>query len=380
MLKPRLEDPRGNEIVARSLTHDPVNNSILLGCPACPHYDECGGLAVSASLMDCLDLCCGLPDRCTRVCPNAPERFVQQRREILGFDFDNIPRAPSLPVRLPDELMELIYHGSRRVRPLRASVLALRLADLVDFRRKRLRFSSRAELCDAFHIDPAAAIVLSGVDHDHRIEPWWSLGEHREEILKGLAQLGISLVTTPNFSVVLDNPRMDDLHALKRIGIVFAEFQHAGIPCALHPNGRTERDFDRWAKFIAERPEVGIIAYEFITGPGQKLHRGFHLDQLARLARASGRPLDIIVRGDPAVIPTLRRDFRTVYYIDTTAFIKAQKRQAPERVANDSLRWISARTPTGAPLDALLEMDLSEQLTYLRASYYGGTLSTARAA
>ncbi len=380
MLKPRKEDMRGDDTVARSLTHDQTNNSISLGCAFCPHFEECGGLAVPASLMDCLDLCCGHPEGCTRVCANAPERFVQQRREILGFGFGNIPRGPVLPVALPDQLFEMIYHGSRRHGPLKAKVVALRLADLVDFRKKGLRFASRKELCEAFRIDDTAAIVLSGVDHDHRIEPWWSLGEQRAEVLKALFNLGISLVTTPNFSVVLDNPRTDDLHALKRIGIVFAEFQAAGIPCALHPNGRTDRDFERWGQFIAERPEVTILAYEFITGPGQKLHKQIHLGHLASLAKAAGRPLDIIVRGDPAVIPELRRWFRTVYYIDTTAFMKAQKRQTAERVANDSLRWVSTPTPVGTPLDDILETDVGEQLAYLRASYYGVNIGLAKAA
>src|SRR5690606_9661401 len=129
-----------------------------------------------------------------------------------------------------------------------------------------------------------------------------------------------------------DNPRTDDLHSMKRIAIVFSEFQHAGIACALHTNGRTPTDFRRWGAFIAERPEVQVLAYEFITGTRQKLRQQFHLDQLAYLASVANRPLDLLVRGDPSVIPFLLPHFRRLIYIDTTAFVKTQKRHMARRL------------------------------------------------
>jgi hypothetical protein len=54
------------------------------------------------------------------------------------------------------------------------------------------------------------------------------------------------MATTPNYSLFVDRPRWDDLHAMKRIAIVHGEFLEAGMPGALHVNGRTDRDFERW--------------------------------------------------------------------------------------------------------------------------------------
>jgi hypothetical protein len=187
-----------------------------------------------------------------------------------------------------------------------------------------------------------------------------------------MRRVGIDLVTTPNFSVVLDQPRTDDMHAMKRILITFDEFTRGGIACALHPNGRTDRDFERWTAEIAARTEVKTLSYEFITGPGRKARQRWHLDRLGDLAAAAGRDLDIVVRGDPDVIGFLRKHFRKVIYIETTAFMKTLKRQRAERVGNDSLRWISNPTGTGEALDSLFSHNLHERISLLRSVYYAG--------
>ncbi|MBU2582439.1 MAG: DUF4417 domain-containing protein [Alphaproteobacteria bacterium] len=321
--------------------------------------------------MDCLDLCCKAPDRCTRVCRNRPEDFVDQIREIDGFEFHNVPRAPAKRVHFRSNVVPLIYHGSSRARALRHDMFALRLPDLVSFKTARLKFADRAALCRSFGIDPAAQIILTGANLDHRIEPWWSLGAKRVPLIQAMVSLGIELVTAPNFSVVLDQPRTDDMHAMKRIAIVFSEFQEHGLACALHPNGRTDKDFDRWARFIADRGEVSVLAYEFITGPGRVARKPFHLARLADLSRAAGLDLDIIVRGDPSVIPYLRQHFRNVVYIETTAFMKSIKRQRAERVGNDRLRWTHSPTAPDGDIDQLFAHNLKERSALLALHYYG---------
>jgi hypothetical protein len=80
--------------------------------------------------------------------------------------------------------------------------------------------------------------------------------------------LGIVLVTAPNYSLILNVPRQDNLHNMKRIALVWAEFMAGGVACALHVNGRTPYDYMRWRDFVAERPEVRHIAFEFGTGAG----------------------------------------------------------------------------------------------------------------
>ncbi|ANL49615.1 hypothetical protein AMC87_PB00291 (plasmid) [Rhizobium phaseoli] len=370
MNKP-TEDLRSIELRGRRLTDDPHSNPMLLGCYGCPQLAVCGGLHVSEKVFDCLALCCGNKAGCTQVCPNAPERFVKQRREIDNFSLDNVQRTMPLGFCTKIDVAALIYHGSNRAEPLSADAVALRLADLVSFKSGSLKFSTREQLCGAFQISPLARIIVSGVDHDNRVEPWWTLGERRQRVIPELHQLGIELVTVPNFSVVMDVPRTDNFHAMKRIALMFAEFQKYGLVCALHPNGRTEFDFQRWANFISTRPEVEVLSYEFITGPGLKARREFHLNMLAFLAQSAGRPLDLVVRGDPHVLKFLRPHFRSVVYIDTTAFVKTMRRRKAKRIGNLVLDWPSEHTAPGELLDHRLQHNVDEQVAYLRNSFFG---------
>lgn len=323
------------------------------------------------SIWDCTDLCCGKPEQCTNVCVTNPAQYVDQNREIIGFDLANIPRLAGNYNPLKHDVVPLIYHRTGRVRPVAGKIFALRLHDVVDFNRGEVRFPTRELLCDAFKIDGTAKIILSGVDHDERIEPWWTLHDRRMRVLHQLRGLGIDLVTAPNFSLLLDKPRTDDLHAMKRIAIVWSEFEQHGIACALHVNSRTLKDFERWNDFIKLRDEIGVIAYEFITGAGKKARRQFHIDGLCKIAQSSGRPLDIVVRGDPDVIAHLKRDFRNVIYIDTTAYMKTIKRQRAARSGNSKLDWTTSRTDLPGEVDEMLKHNLDEQTIFLRDRFYG---------
>ena len=83
---------------------------------------------------------------------------------------------------------------------------------------------------------------------------------------------------------------------MKRIAIVHQEFLSEGMPAALHVNARTDRDWERWREYVAARPEVAHIAFEFGTGAGWGERMGWHTAQLAQLARAVNRPLHLVVR------------------------------------------------------------------------------------
>ena len=380
MLNIERPDPRSNELIIESLTDDSDANAMALGCATCPLKQTCGGLSVRENIVDCLDLCCGQPSGCTRVCRNKTAAYVDQVREIGDFYLRNVPRAPALPITLNQEVIPLVYHGSSRAAALQNDIFALRLPDLVNYATGELRFKTREELCAAYHISPDAEIMLTGVNQDTRIEPWWALTDKRVPIIKQLVSLGIKLVTVPNFSVVLDHPRHDDMHAMKRIGLLFSEFQTAGLPCALHPNGRTDQDFVRWRRFIAAREEVRMLAYEFTTGPARMARIGFHLDHLAKLAEGAKRDLDIIVYGKPDFIPNLRKSFRKVVYVETTSFMKSIKRQRAVRETNDALAWAPAPTQVGEVIDPLFAHNLYERALYLKAKYFGGRHDLSKAA
>ena len=380
MLNTERPDPRSNELIIKSLTDDPDANPMALGCATCSLIETCGGLCVRESIVDCLDLCCGQPSGCTRVCRNKTAAYVDQVREIGDFFLRSVPPAPALPITLNQEIIPLVYHGSSRAAALQNDIFALRLPDLVNYATGELRFKTREQLRAVFRISADAEIMLTGVNQDARIEPWWALADKRIPIIKQLVSLGIKLVTVPNFSIVLNHPRHDDMHAMKRIGLLFSEFQTAELPCALHPNGRTKQDFVRWRRFIAAREEVRILAYEFITGPARRARIGFHLDQLAWLAEGAGRDLDIIVYGKPDVIPTLRESFRNVVYIETTSFMKSIKRQRAVRKINDALAWAPAPTRVDEVIDPLFAHNLCERTLYLKAKYFGDRENLSKAA
>src|SRR5690606_17747860 len=121
-------------------------------------------------------------------------------REVGGFAFDLEPRAeqqwpPNLPAVIP-----LLYHGSSRATVFAPPVAALPLYKLID-RSGSPRFRSRDDLCQHFRIAPSTTVVLSGTADDRPLERWWSLGLRRSLILEGLRDIGVAVVTTPNYSL-----------------------------------------------------------------------------------------------------------------------------------------------------------------------------------
>jgi len=144
------------------------------------------------------------------------------------------------------------------------------------------------------------------------------------------------------------------LHAIKRIFMAWAEFASAGLSAALHLNARTEYDYQRWADLIRERPEIGVVAFEFATGCGRGERIEFHAAQLVLLARSAGRPLDIIVRGGLRVLPQLNQAFRRVTLLETDAFTRTHRRRRAYLNEAGRLRWAAWPTEADAPLDELL--------------------------
>src|SRR3546814_14395548 len=65
-------------------------------------------------------------------------------------------------------------------------------------------------------IEPNARVVVAGGARDKKIERYWA-AKDRPAMLQQLAALDIALITPPNYSVLTDVPRTDNLHAMKRI-------------------------------------------------------------------------------------------------------------------------------------------------------------------
>ena len=205
-----------------------------------------------------------------------------------------------------------------------------------------------------FAIAPEAAVILTGTDRDAPIERWWSLGPQRREAIRALRALGVTFVTTPNYSLFTDRPRWDDLHSMKRIAITHEEFLSEGVPAALHVNARTETDWERWAQHIAARPEITHIAFEFATGSGHAARIEWHAAQLLRLAGAVERPLHLVLRGGLRVLPALAAAFSGITLLETSVFMKTTYRQRALSLGPARLTWQSSPTDASGTIDTLL--------------------------
>jgi len=341
------------------LWDDPQTAPASLGCWTCMDREACGGAHKGASFFDCSDYClCADKSTCDLVCRGNPAGFVERVREVGGLDLMNAPRAPYNPIDPLPSMVPLIEHRSARIGKLNFPIVALPLYALIDLSGGTLKVRDRESLATLFGIDPTARLVVSGVARDRKIERYWELSD-RATLLNELRSLDVSLITPPNFSVLTDVPRSDNLHAMKRILLACMEMANAGLPTALHLNARTETDYRRWTELLAHRPEIECLAFEFATGAGRGSRIDWHVAQLSRLADNVGRPLRLIARGGVRVLETLRHSFDGVTVIDTDAFNRTRCRKQAYFTEAGKLLWRSHPTAVGEPLDALLDQNVA---------------------
>jgi hypothetical protein len=331
---------------------------MALGCTACLDREACGGIRKRDGQFSCLDNCCGSPTTCDGMCPNNPVGFLAKMREVNGLALDSLPHATPCPAAALPSYVSYLYHGNRRAVPLDAEAVALPLR-LFYRAGGALRFASRAEVEARFGVGPRAGIVLIGSGRDKAIESWWKLSERRAAVLAGLRALGVVLITSPNYSMFTDEVRYNDMHAMKRIGIVWQEIVDAGIPGAYHLNACTSHDYRRLAAFIAERPEVTDVAFEFKTGAAWRKRLPFHLAELAQLANRVGRPLHLVMIGGVPALPVLSAAFARITYIDTSAFMTTMHRQRLYFGNDRKMKKASELTLNGQTLDGLLRENLA---------------------
>ena len=141
---------------------------------------------------------------------------------------------------------------------------------------------------------------------------------------------------------------------MNRIAITHEEFLSEGVPAALHVNARTDTDWERWTQYIAARPEITHIAFEFATGCGYAGRIEWHATQLVRLAAAAERPLHLVVRGGLRLLPSLAAAFTRVTLLETSVFMKTAKRQSAVPLAAGKMKWELSQGGITGSIDALL--------------------------
>lgn len=320
------------ELKQASFLKDIGIGTTLLGCAGCLDAKRCGGLHLRAgTITSCLDFCrCSEEERkdCPTVCPRKPEDLHRRIHEVVTFDLNNIPPTrrlalPDLPLYIP-----LVHGRSAANRSHEDSYIAMPMSYALVGRSAATRARTTRELQTRTGLKPAAGWILSGTEYDTFVERFWGL-PNPIRIFEGMRRAGVVFATSPNFSLTNEVPRQDNLHAMKRIAWIWHLMQQAGIPTALHINGRTDFDFERWAEFVRKRPAVRAVAFEFQTGAFPALDRERYVARLRTFARLVGRRLHLVLRGPSSVVHDLRTSFSGVTVINSSAYQRAvHRRQA----------------------------------------------------
>ena len=368
-VNPPYDPAISNATLRRRLANNESQWPMALGCNGCSDLSACGGINAESKRYDCYDNCCGGKEDCQIIC-RENTKFPDQFNEIRGFELGTISKTLPLTQELPNAPVPLIYHSGHKANGIKLDAVFLRLRELVNFEDQVVRFKSKTQLCRHFGIHLDTKIYVTGIDQDRYIEKWWALTSRvRPRIIRELKAAGVSLITTPNYSMMTDVPRLDNLHSMKRIADNFAEFQVQGLAAALHPNSRTDKDFDRWAQLIASRREIKTLAYEFGTGSGRKDRISLHIAGLVKIASNAGRNLDIIIRGNTNAILPLSRVYKNITYIETSSFMKSAHYKKAIRRGNNRLAWTTYLPDEVTKLDKLFAHNIEETSSLLKLIY-----------
>jgi hypothetical protein len=335
----------------QQLCHD-GKSTMSLGCLNCYTKPVCGGLHVHAAMFSCRALCCNKPAACQSVCTRRGAAYINHLQEVHGLSLGGLSKLSAVKTPTLPPLVPMIYSRSRRENVVRSPAVAIPLAAVIDRREGNLKFADRAALSEAFLFEPTAQIVISGVDVDQSLERYWSKAR-AAGVVQAIANLNPALVTTPNFSLFVDVPREDNLHNMKRIAICWHELVEAGIPTALHLNGRTDADWKDWISFLKEHVEIDALAIEFATGLRNPARGEWHVEHLESLRRVVDRDLALVVRGN-RFSERLKRSFPRLIEIDTSIYMKSVKRQLSYKDGTHR-KWRRTMTLIDQPLDDLFQ-------------------------
>lgn len=319
---------RGQKCGDPSLWHV-EGGQVALECARCGFLPRCEELSTRAPIFGCSSLCCGRPDVCTLACSRRPLRLHTLIRDVDGIEVRPYTGAICKVGSLPHYIPKLADRGGIvSTLPIRA--VAVSLYDIVDMRSGLAVFESREAFLNHFKLPQAVKLVIDGAGTDEEVERFWSVLRPRETATS-LRELVPALVTTPDFSVILNRPRPNDFVSLARILRCFEEMAVGGLPVSLHVHGRNVADYRYLADFIRRSPGVGVISASFATMAWSQVRRKWHARVLADFPEMVGRALRVTVRGGVRFIPHLAARFEQVIQLDSTAHLKAKHwRQASE--------------------------------------------------
>jgi hypothetical protein len=317
-----------------------------------------------------MDLClCKDPNACDMVCPKAPQRYSRRLDEIGGFGFDNIPvRAFPAPPTISGYI-PLVKGKVSNHRTLEMDYIAIPLTHAIKGRGLIQHAKTKAELIRDHGITPRKGWIVTGIEDDRQVERIWKLNNHRE-IFQGLKDAGVVLATVSNLSLYADCPRHDNLHAMKRIALLWFIMNDAGLPTALHINGRTDHDFERWAAFIERQYSITTIAFEFLTGAKPLDDANRYCERLIALARRVKRPLTLVLRSSLDIANRLRPEFHQLVWLSATPYIRTVKRHQAIQDEKKRLQYKPRGGNAQAPIGSLFKANvIAEQRRYAGSQF-----------
>lgn len=346
------------------------HETLSLGCINCLDKDDCGGNHSSPGIFDCEIFCqCEDSSVCPVVCPNN-DSYISNIHDIRGWKLDNISRSKVIPYPELPLVVPYIYHKYIRSENLSVETVAVPLKELFSQNTGEIKFHSKKALAEKFRFDERAKLIIVGIDDDPFIESYWT---HRRatELPESIARLQPDLIMSPNYSLPSDVPRQDNLHSIKRIAIIWNEFVLAGIPTSLHINARTDKDWERWTKFIKEREEIKYISFEYATGGAINEQGNYYTNELIKLAKSIDRELSIIVKGGKRYVKKLFNAYDNFVFLDSTSFMKTVKRRSLIWQPGDKMTDRRCKTEKDEPLDFLLERNIELMAKMIEYEAFG---------
>jgi hypothetical protein len=332
-------------------------------CHECAFLDVCGGWDDEKREQGCFQRCERCYDEpCDCVCPNNLIWMDRAFEDVQGICTP--PREMHLPQfgseALPTYLPQ-IYHGGKRSRRLMEPWVSIPLHYVSRHRKNGqmdLLFESGEELRRKMGLSQNTKIILSSVCPDHYIEAFWASWRSRG-LLEIISRWGLSGMTTPNYSITLDTPRINALWNISRIFRMIDWISEHGIPVISHINASTRSDWRKWTEVLRSFPGVRFVSTEFQTGLGNS-HDGHaardrYIGNLSELQESCGGRIHPIVHGGAGSIPQLASIFPTFTIVDATPFLKTEHRFRLEDT-HYRMRW---RFVSTAPTE-----DLSERLAH----------------
>lgn len=320
-------------------------------------FTSCGG---NDELFSCFQQCKNCPPGgCNQVCPRNADDFAARMVEVGGFRNTFIRSVtqigmPNLPRYIP-----VIYSKTGRCLPLRREMTAVPFWRIIGGPAKgyELLVESESDLREKFLIAESTKFLVVGAGFDSKLENFWC-NLHRRDLLARLPSLGVTAVTTPNFSFFTDMMGPTKMYNFRRILLATQALSEAGVTPIPHLNALTSRDWENWYSFLKDQSQIRTVAKEFATGLAQADLGVQELHRLANVQEKLGYPLHLVAMGGSQFARNLNTLFPGHWSItDADPFIKTVKRQVP-CLSNGVRGWRTEPLPKNSPLDQRLNQNI----------------------